>query len=306
MDLREQLYMTCIAECGTLSRAAEKLHISQPALSAFLSKIESRLGVKLFERSARTVTPTPIGRIYLEKAAAIIRLGYEFDVELSRSRSLSDVPIKIGLQMLRASRLSPRLGQRFRALEPDLRVEFAEGKDRALKTMLSEGGIDFAITSEFDGLKRDGFCAALLRNDTLFLAASEDDTAISSVAREANGKMTVHPRDVMDHVFLMLPVEFSMRRIVDKYLSSEKVKPLKAKEVSRHETALQMAAFGEGIAFTLDSFLPYFQITGRIRYYDVDGAPAIRYSAMYRKDHFPEPLLKRILRVLRNAFKEIV
>lgn len=58
MNLKEQEYVCVLAECGNITKAAEKLYISQPALSIYISNLEKTLGVKLFDRSGKRFTLT--------------------------------------------------------------------------------------------------------------------------------------------------------------------------------------------------------------------------------------------------------
>lgn len=72
MELKEIKYFLAIAEYNNMSLAAEKLFITQPALSHFLSKLESSLNVKLFKKKANnSLELTDAGRIYLESAQKI-------------------------------------------------------------------------------------------------------------------------------------------------------------------------------------------------------------------------------------------
>src|SRR3982074_3055485 len=67
LDLRPLRYFVAVAEEGQVTRAAERLHLAQPALSQALSKLEAGLRVKLLERHARGVSLTPAGKAFLQK-----------------------------------------------------------------------------------------------------------------------------------------------------------------------------------------------------------------------------------------------
>jgi DNA-binding transcriptional LysR family regulator len=69
LDLRQFHYFVVVVEEGQMTRAAARLHIAQPALSQAIGKLESELGVQLFERHSRGVTPTDAGEAFFEKAA---------------------------------------------------------------------------------------------------------------------------------------------------------------------------------------------------------------------------------------------
>ena len=74
MDLKQLRYFCAIAEEGNISRAAERLHISQPPLSLQLKLLEEELGVKLVERNTRHLRLTQIGHTFYHRATQILDL----------------------------------------------------------------------------------------------------------------------------------------------------------------------------------------------------------------------------------------
>ncbi len=68
IDLRQLQYLVVVVEEGQITRAAQRLHVAQPALSQAISRLESQLGVRLLERLPRGVEPTPAGEAFVEKA----------------------------------------------------------------------------------------------------------------------------------------------------------------------------------------------------------------------------------------------
>ncbi len=72
LDLRQLHYFVVVVDEGQMTRAAARLHIAQPALSQAIGKLEGELGVRLFERHSRGVTPTEAGDAFFERAAAAL------------------------------------------------------------------------------------------------------------------------------------------------------------------------------------------------------------------------------------------
>ena len=72
MDLKEQKYVCTLAECKSLTRASERLYISQPALSLYINNVEKILGARLFERTNRRVALSEAGRLFLEEARRVL------------------------------------------------------------------------------------------------------------------------------------------------------------------------------------------------------------------------------------------
>ena len=81
MELRQFKYVNMVAQCGSVTKAARKLFISQPALSSYINKLEEELGVKLFDRSATPLVCTYAGEQYLKRARAILMQLDDMDRE---------------------------------------------------------------------------------------------------------------------------------------------------------------------------------------------------------------------------------
>ena len=84
MDIRQLLYFTTIAEEGSISAAAKKLHLSQPPLSYQMKLLEEELHLPLIERSARGIALTEAGRVLYKRAQGILELS-----ELTRKEMLA-------------------------------------------------------------------------------------------------------------------------------------------------------------------------------------------------------------------------
>src|SRR5437868_5936418 len=125
MDLRRLSHVVALADTLHFARAAEAVHLSQPAFSRSIQAIESDLGIRLFDRDVGDVRPTPAGEFVIERARRLLfdARCLERDVDLFRDSQLGDTAFGAG--PFPAATLMPRALSELRRLHPKvaLRVE---------------------------------------------------------------------------------------------------------------------------------------------------------------------------------------
>ena len=101
MDLKEQKYVCTLAECKSLTRASERLCISQPALSLYINNVEKILGARLFERNGRKFELTWLGKQYVEKASQMLELERQFEAVRRQTERENAGQVRIGIAQRR-------------------------------------------------------------------------------------------------------------------------------------------------------------------------------------------------------------
>jgi DNA-binding transcriptional LysR family regulator len=137
-------YFLAVVDNGNFSRAAQQMNVAQPTLSVGISKLESRLGVSLFERSSRRISLTPAGTRLLEHARRIERDFNLAEREVLESRK--EPRFRFGVLTTISSRLIADALARALAHDPHSKVELLEGNEREIVNLLSRGRIDAALT----------------------------------------------------------------------------------------------------------------------------------------------------------------
>ncbi len=144
MDLYQIRYFLAITETGSFTKAAERLYVSQPSLSAGIKKLEQELGVILFERGKRRVLLTPAGQFFLKKAQNILDHYQSILHDLENFKAYPT--LKIGtLHTIRSVNLADVIGA-FRAYNPNVAIELCNGYLEDLQDWLDKGDIDLALT----------------------------------------------------------------------------------------------------------------------------------------------------------------
>lgn len=145
MDIRQLLYFTTIAEEGSISAAAKKLHLSQPPLSYQMKLLEEELHLPLIERSARGIALTEAGRVLYKRAQSILELSELTRKEMLAMASGFTGTLHIGTVSSSGASL---LGWRIPAFHqkyPQIGFAIHEGNTFELMEMLESGLIELAI-----------------------------------------------------------------------------------------------------------------------------------------------------------------
>ena len=145
MDLRQLRYFTAIAEFGSFSEAAARLHIAQSALSRHTSTLEEELGVTLFKRHPRGVILTSSGTLLLSRSRKILAELEEARAEVMAQATLPSGDAVIGTTSTTSRILYGPLAARFARDYPHVRLKFVEGVPYLLLEGLDTGSIDIAV-----------------------------------------------------------------------------------------------------------------------------------------------------------------
>lgn len=145
MDIKMLDYVVMIAKCESISKAAEKLYLTQSGLNQQLLKLERNLGIKLFERDHHHFRITDAGKIYVRNAMEILRIQRNTLMQLSDLKNNIHAEISIGLTHEHGIDLFTAVYPIFRHHYPYLRCKLAEHIVRDQYQLIEEGELDIGI-----------------------------------------------------------------------------------------------------------------------------------------------------------------
>jgi len=150
MDLRRWAHIVAVADCRSFVRAAEQVHLSQPALTRSIQAAEAELGLLLFDRRSNDVAPTPAGEFVVARARRLVfdSRCVERDVDLYRDRRLGDVAFGVG-PFPAATFLAPLLAAVHRQ-HPDVAVRVDVANWQLLVDRLLKEDIEFFVADTRD------------------------------------------------------------------------------------------------------------------------------------------------------------
>ena len=191
MELRHLRYFIGVAEEENVSRAALKLHVSQPALSRQIRDLEDELGFFLLERSAKAVRLTEAGRTFLTEARAVLERTDEA-VKAAREVATGERgELHVGYAPSLTARILPPALRAFQAELPNVRVRLHDFSTEEMLAGLREGKLQIAFVVRltpamlrglrFEELTRDAMCLAVAPKHPL---AGRRAVNLEEVARE--------------------------------------------------------------------------------------------------------------------------
>src|SRR6202047_4090018 len=144
VELRHLRYFVSVAETENVSRAALKLHISQPALSRQIRDLEEEIGVLLLERTAKSVSLTQAGRVFLPEARAVLQRA---DQAIKKAQAVAgaDTELHIGHSPTPTARLLPVILRAYQRAMPDVRVRLHDLRNDQNLAGLREGRLHLAF-----------------------------------------------------------------------------------------------------------------------------------------------------------------
>jgi DNA-binding transcriptional LysR family regulator len=198
MELRHLRYFVAVAEELHFRRAAERLHVAQPAVSEQVRKLEQELGVKLFDRSHRSVELTVAGAALLEEARHVLRQAEVAKQAARNAGDLATTRLRIGYLLDSLPASVPRALRRLAGSAPRVHVDLTTGPALRLIDEVRERRLDAVITSL--PAPTTGLRVAPLgeQRAVAVLPATHPHAVASAIALErlAPDRLVVLPREV--------------------------------------------------------------------------------------------------------------
>jgi DNA-binding transcriptional LysR family regulator len=221
-ELRLIRYFVAVAETGNVTRAAKRLHIAQPSLSAAIKQLEQQLGVELLARYGRRVTVTAAGELLLRRGRELLKHADAVAAEVRGQDAATSGRLRLGVSPTARFGVAPELLAACAARAPAVMLYTTEDTTGALLRDVADGSLDLAIT--FCAPAHSGVELALLREEhaivhlpadhrladrasltlpelaeeTILVAASHDSRGFSARVLSAFAELGLTPRTRVD------------------------------------------------------------------------------------------------------------
>ncbi len=285
LNYRHLRYFRAIAHDGSLTKAAERLHLSQSALSVQLANLEEQLGHPLFERQGRRLVLNEAGRIALDYADTIFQAGDELLGTLKGQPAVNRPILKVGAlttlsRNFQMEFLRPLMGRE------DIAVVVRSGTLRELLAQLEAQSVDVVLTNS--AVRRDA--GTVLHSHLL------DRQPVSLVGRPQVDAPTFRfPDDLRDQPLLLPSLDSDIRVDFDRLLALAGIRPIIRAEVDDMAMLRLLAREGDGLTLVppivVRDELTAGILVERCRIPDLTES----FYAIVQARRFPNPLLKELI-----------
>jgi LysR family transcriptional regulator, benzoate and cis,cis-muconate-responsive activator of ben and cat genes len=296
MELRQLRYFVAVAETGNISRAAQKIFLTQPALSRQIKALEEEIGQCLLERQAHSIRLTPAGEALLREARELLRHAEQV-LETVRATG-KGVRLRVGYAPSLASGLLSAAVENFSQVHPGARIELFDLSTAEMCAGLQNDTLDVAVTVGQDGAGRGLKWTPLVRSS--WMLAMSRRHALAGRARVKPAELAREPllvycqRDYPEYW-----------EALQGWLRVRKIRPRIAGEYDGADSLL--AAVESGLGVALVSARTAHLFPNRVQLKPLSNPPPpLCIAAGCRAERMGEKPLAVFIAELRNAAKNMV
>ena len=264
MNLNQLKYIVAIADELNISKAAQKLFVSQPSLSQCVQNVERELGTKIFDRSTTPLKITYAGEVFIKWARKTLNSTEEINRKIADISGLKNIKLSIGISPYRSTCILPPVITEFKKLYPQCYIVVEEHPTTILHSMMDEGKIDILIDTPHHNTI-DYTSIPLIKENILL-----------DVPKDWNIKGDeVELSEFADKPFVMLANEQLLGRISRDLCLQNGFEPKISWECHTVETAHAFVAEGLGVSFVPELFVKYWNKKDT-NYYKVKNCQPVR------------------------------
>lgn len=295
-------YFLAIAREGNISRAAQRLYISQSSLSQHLSRLENELGVQLFDRSQFPMRLTPAGQVYKEYLESHQTLYQKMlaDINSNHIRKIS-----VGVGTWRGAILLPQVLPEFLRRHPEAEIHLDELPTvNELVPALEQGWIDFAVRNTGpEGLPQSIISENIL-NEQIRLVMRKDHPLTQTFLEQSSRDEGIDLHLLESERYICREPSIPLGRHIDNFLSRKRLNFPKRLVTLNNNTALRLTAAGVGFCFMLETGL-LAELSDELISFDLASPDlALPLTLLYKSGNYLSPLTQELMEQIRAYYRK--
>lgn len=279
MDFLKLSSFCMIVDCGSMSKAAEVLYCSQPALSKQIVALEKEIGYPLFDRNGKKMTLNENGRLLYQFAKTLEQSYNRLKAQLYAQNHPYSHEIRLGATNLIGTYLLPPILSEFKKVYPDIPVNFAVDFFPNIMEMLAQDAIDFALIPEDAKTLQDPtYACQPFREEEMVLVVPADHPLAE--------REEVQPEELEPYPFLISQVKSASRAFILGRLEARGVQLHNMQNMYNAGTIKQAVVNGLGIAILSRYFIRNEEKNGTVKVVPIRGVDLTRKLFIaHRRNH---------------------
>jgi DNA-binding transcriptional LysR family regulator len=245
VELRQLEYFRMVCRENNITKAAGRLHVSQPSVTVGIQRLEEELGVKLLDRSEKKIAITAEGRIFLQRAEEILARVGDSVAEMNDYRLNHGGSIRVGITAIMGAVLFPSAFSRFRRDYPNVQITVLEEGSLSVRNRLESGDLDIGImiTSDLPP-----------RLESLPISTGQILVCLP-FAHPLGERSSIPMNELRDQPFILFREDTYSRRIILEECAKFGFTPRIVFSSSQIGTVLELVKQGVGISFFIEEVL---------------------------------------------------
>ena len=302
MFVKNPKYFLTIVKEHSISKAAERLYLSQPYLSQYLAKLENSLGVVLLDRSHTPLKLTPAGEVFYAYLERQDYLDRQLVSDLRDLQNKKRPTLHIGVSPWRGSTLLPDVLPAFTQHYPDVQVVLHEAPVPEL-AQLAEGSVtDFCIMHIPGDLTELAY--ELVMREHIFLIGHRDHPLLRGQQSTYDAPKRFEDLRLLEHErIIMLPSDWRLSKLLHNTFSVLNVEPQNILITTNNTTAINRAAENMGFAFLQESGIARTPYLDRLACFTIGDPPlTCPIAVVYKKNGFLSPAARTFIDLTKEYY----
>ena len=310
-DYVYQVYKEC-----SFTKAAEKLCISQPSLSAAIKNIEKKVGTELFERTGAGVKLTEAGEAYIVATQQIIKAENDFANKINDIYNLESGQVTVGGSNHLSSYVLPKIINHFTSLHPKIKVNLMEANSNNLKDMIKNEEVDIFIDSFDESM--DEYKKYPLTDERILLCVPKDNKINDNLKKYQICPDSIYDNTVdldkvpsvpielfKDEKFVLLKNGNDMHNRAMTIFHNNNISPNVIFTVDQLNISYALADSGMGLCFVTDTFFKYRKFSTNVYLYSLGKKICTRkLYVVHKRNKYCTKAMSEFIKVTKEIIKK--
>ena len=304
MITRADEYFLTVIKCGSLSKAAEMLYLSQPSLTRQIKHLEARLGTHLFNHETKPLQLNAAGEVYRQYLLDTIQKETQLLKDLQEANENKRGSLSIGVPSFLGQYLLPRVLPLFYESYPNVTIDLQENSGAVLQSAVAAGELDIAFA--YIPVTEVNVCQVRLASEHVLIAVPASEPLTEEEWRQGMARIRPMDPDLLPELEYCMPMESQMLgRSAQKLFVSHSIVP---KVIVRSKSPLTcmnlIIAMKRGAAFVPSYILPQLSplLQENLIFYRLD-TPELEwdFSALYNKNKVLSVFSQRMIAIVKET-----